>query len=303
MAASYQARKRSPIENLVKRKTMSIIQKLENSYLEILRVVVIIAASFLLLGAVVLGAMSLKGMLPASAVKAEIVPVDPKDVLAKVAPDEKKAAPADAPNVEKSDERKGSSRAPEYEKIFTTVNLFVTKYSKDTLHVSKDSLFQFLDTKSNAYGSGDVKSKYVMGLAAAIDASLQDKRVISRVEKPAAAAKQVAPAPAPQQDGTQNDEAIEPVQVAPVIVEKAYKESPLAVVEEVVETYTQMFDQTLEQAKEAQNAQQMEQMAAKANSTMRMYVAAGVFGIFLLVIFLSIVIRIERNLRTIASKP
>jgi hypothetical protein len=46
-----------------------------------------------------------------------------------------------------------------------------------------------------------------------------------------------------------------------------------------------------------------EEMAAKAGSTIKMYVAAGLFGVFLLIIFVSIAIRIERNLRVIADRP
>jgi hypothetical protein len=43
-------------------------------------------------------------------------------------------------------------------------------------------------------------------------------------------------------------------------------------------------------------------MEAKLGSTMRMYIAAGLFGAFLVVIFLTIAIRIERNLREIAAR-
>jgi hypothetical protein len=43
-------------------------------------------------------------------------------------------------------------------------------------------------------------------------------------------------------------------------------------------------------------------MAAKVSATTRMYIAAGLFGTFLLVIFLTIAIRIERNLRDIAAR-
>jgi hypothetical protein len=44
-------------------------------------------------------------------------------------------------------------------------------------------------------------------------------------------------------------------------------------------------------------------METKANAMTRMYIAGGMFGTFLLVIFLTIAIRIERNMREIAARP
>lgn len=293
---------------------MSIIQKLEDSYLGILRVVVIVAASLLLVGAVVMGLMSLKGMLPASHQQADIERVDPADVLAKVVPDEKAATQPDAHKAAKGDEKKARAHGPQYDKIQASTSAFVTKYSKATLSINKDPLFRFLDAKSDAYDTDDLKLKYIDGLAAAMDATLLDARVIARVEKPVTAAKRVpppAPAPEPEpmqaQDGTTDGEAVEPVQQAvqppTAIIEDAYKESPVAVVEEVIATYTEMFNKKIEQAAQARNEKLAEQAQAKASSAMKLYVAGGVFGVFLLVIFLSIVIRIERNLRAIALKP
>lgn len=284
---------------------MSLLQKLENSYLGLLRVVVIVAASILLLVAVVMGALSVQGMLPASEHKMESVSVDPKDVLAQVAPDEKKTTQADEKKAPKADPKKDTRHSSDYEKIFATVHLFVTTYSKNTLKIDKEPLFEYLDKKSDVYGSDDLKSTYIAGLAGALNASLLDKRVIARVEKPATApVKQVpAPAPDPQQDMTQADGTDVAVQAAPAIVETAFKESPFLVVDAVVDTYTTMFNQKLVDAKEKRDAKAMEQMEAKAGATMKAYIAAGVFGAFLLVIFLSIAIRIERNLKVIADKP
>jgi hypothetical protein len=294
---------------------MSIIQKLEDSYHGILRVVVIVTATLLLVGAVVFGVMSLKGMLPNSQEHAAIEKVDPKDVLAKMAPDERASPQADGPKEEQADEKK--VHGPGYDKIFASSSAFVTKYSKGTQSINKESLFKFLDTKSDAYDADDLKSGYIDGLAAAMESSLLDARVIARVYLPAAPAKPVRPAPvpvaapAPAPDQEQNPdaeaapavEAVEPVPEAPVVAEKAYKESPVTVVEEVIAVYTEMFNQKIAKADEASKEKQMAQAEAKANSTMRMTIAGGVFGLFLLVIFLSIVIRIERNLRTIAAKP
>ena len=292
---------------------MSIIQKLEDSYLGILRVVVIVAASLLLAGAVVMGLMSLKGMLPGSHQQADIERVDPADVLAKVVPGDKAATQPDARKAAKGDEKKARAHGPQYDKILASTSAFVTKYSKATLSINKDPLFRFLDAKSDAYDTDDLKLKYIDGLATAMEATLLDARVIARVEKPLTAAKRLppppppAPEPAAVPEGAPDGETVEPVQQAvqqpAPVVEDAFKESPVDLVEEVIATYTEMFNKKIAQAAQARDEKVAEQAQAKASSAMKMYVAGGVFGIFLLVIFLSIVIRIESNLRTIALKP
>jgi hypothetical protein len=290
---------------------MSIIQKMENSYLGILRVVIILAATILLILAAVMGVFSLKGMFPSSEQKLETVSVDSKDLLEKIAPEEK--SPEQPQSKVDGEKSPASISQPEYEKIFLMSDTFVKKYSKDTESIDKDLFFKFLETKSITYPDLDVKASYINGMVVALESSLKDKRVIARVEKPVTpAAKPVpvpapAPVPAPElQDGEQSDGSIEAaaaIPAPPVIPEKPFKESPIGVLGEIIDAYSTIFDSKLNEAKDKQSQKLQEQMADKAASTMQMYVAAGLFGVFLLVVFLSIVIRIERNLREIASKP
>jgi hypothetical protein len=294
---------------------MSLIQKLEDSYHGILRVVVIATASVLLVGAVVFGVMSLKGMFSGSKDHATVEKVNPQDVLAKLAPSEKTSEQADGPKEKPADEKK--AHGPGYDKIFAASSAFVTKYSKGTQSINKEALFKFLDTKTDGYDTDDLKSSYIDGLAASMESSLLDARVVARVYLPAAPAKPVKAAPAPvappapeaeqeqdpEMEGAPAAEPVAQAPEAPVVAEKAYKESPVTVVEEVIAIYTEMFNQKIEKADEASKEKLMAQAEAKANSITRMTIAGGVFGVFLLVIFLSIVIRIERNLRAIAAKP
>lgn len=284
---------------------MSIIQKLENSYVAILRVVVIVVATILLVVAAVMGAMSLKDMLPASQPKIEMGSVDPKDVLAEVTPGDKRATPDAGQHAAEPDQAKAKPYLADYEKAHAVVARFVSKTSKNTLEIDKARLFGILDQFVAKYEADEVKANYASGLAAAFSASLVDKRLIARVEKPLVikAPPVVAPAPAPVQvDGA--EPVIEQLVAAPepVVEEKPYKESPFVVVDEVLTAYTKMFDQKLAEASEKQSAAAAEHMEAKVSATMRMYIAAGLFGTFLLVIFLTIAIRIERNLREIATR-
>lgn len=286
----------------LQQKNMSLIQKLENSYLGILRVVVIAAASLLLLVAVVMGVLSLKGMFPSAEKAIETTAVDTKEVLAQVTPDEpKKATDGDqkpAANVATKDV---NIHQAEFDKIFAKTDAFVKKYSKNTEAIEKEDLNQYLIRKMSPYETEEFKTKYVVGLLSTIDASLQDIKVISRVEK-VATTPAVAPAAQVVSTDTQNNDSTEGVPVAAPVAEKPFKESPIAIVQKIVDSYTSIFNRKISDAKEKQQEIALEQLQAKANSTMQMYVAAGLFGFFLLVVFLSIVIKIERNLREIANK-
>ena len=284
---------------------MSIIQKLENSYVAILRVVVIVVATVLLVVAAVMGVMSLKGMLPASQDKVEMGSVDPKEVLAEVAPGEKRATPtATQPDQVKT---KANPYQADYEKAYAAVAPFVKKTSRNTVEIDKSRFFEILDHSVAEYEDDEVKANYISGLAAAFNASLGDKRLIARVEKPLSAKPRTVaapvPAPAPVQMDGEEQVVEQPIAAPePVVEEEPYKESPLVVVDEVLTAYNKMFNQKLAEAKEKQGAAAVEHMEAKIGATMRMYIAAGLFGAFLLVIFLTIAIRIERNLRQIASR-
>ena len=282
---------------------MSIIQKLENSYVAILRVVVIVVATILLVVAAVMGAMALKGMLPASQKAFDMAAVDPKDVLAQVAPDARQAtADAGQPDVEPA---KANPYLADYEKALAAVGPFVSKTSRNTLEVNKARFFGVLDRNMAEFEADDIKAKYISGLAAAFATSLADPRLIARVEKPLAAkrAPVAAPAPAPVPvDGEEPVSAPVPAAPEPVVEESPYKESPLAIVEDVLKAYNKVFGHQLAEAGNKQAAAAAAHMEAKASATMRMYAAGGLFGTFLLVIFLTIAIRIERNLRDIAAR-
>lgn len=294
---------------------MSIIQKLENSYVAILRVVVIITASLLLVGAAVFGVLSLKGMLPGAEDKIQVKAVDPKDVLAEVLPGENRPDSSTLENAPAPKEDKKNTYQAEYDKTYKVINEFVNGTSKKSIKLEKEHLFAVLDQRLAQFEEDDVKSEYIEGLAAAFQTSLSDKRIIARIEKtltprPHRVAAQVprpTPEPAPAQvdaDGNVIEApAAEPepaLELEPVVEELPYKESPLVVVDEVLTAYNKMFSEKVAEATAQQGTATMEKLEAKASATTRMTVAAGLFAAFLLVIFLTIAIRIERNLRDMA---
>lgn len=65
----------------------------------------------------------------------------------------------------------------------------------------------------------------------------------------------------------------------------------------ILDTYGAEFDRQAEEAEAANEKRQAEHVAEKAESLQQLYIAGVAFLAFLLIVFLSIIIRIERNLR------
>lgn len=273
------------------KKAMSIIQKLENSYLGILRVVVIAASSLLLIAAIALGGWSIKGVLPTAEPKIETVSVDLKDVMALVAPEEKTVAQANEPSASNKAGVKAANATQQaaYEKIYTMAATFIGKFSGNVQTLNKNGFFEYLDTKLNKYDSDEVRAQYLSGLTSVMDSSFKSLRVTAIAGSP-----MVAVAPSPEQSG----ETTGLEQMIPLVNDK-----PINMVGSVINSYTELFSKKIAAAKEKQEELAAEIQHEKATAMMQLYVAAGLFGFFLLVVFLSIVIKIERNLRTIAVKP
>lgn len=269
---------------------MSIIQKLENSYFGILRVVVIAASSLLLIAAIALGGWSIRGVLPTVEPKVEVVAVDLKDVLEQVIPEEKKLGQGDEPPASDIAAVKTANAAQQaaYEKIYTMAATFIGKFGGNVQTINKKGFFEYMDTKSKPYDSDEIRAQYLSGLIGVMDSSFKSLKVTAIAGSPMTV-------PTPEQRGETNG--VE--QAYPLVV----NDKPINMVGLVINSYTELFSKKIAAAKEKQEARAAEIQNEKATALMQLYVAAGIFGFFLLVVFLSIVIKIERNLREIASKP
>lgn len=83
----------------------------------------------------------------------------------------------------------------------------------------------------------------------------------------------------------------------PAMIQWAKANQPAAVIERIINSYTDEFNRQAKAIAETNQAQQAAYFAEKANAQQSLYAAAVGFGLFLLIVFLSIFIRIERNLR------
>lgn len=266
---------------------MSIIQKLENSYLEILRIAVIASSSLLLIAALGLAGWSIKSILPAPEAKPEAVLIDSRDVLQQVAPEEDKVAQAgEHPASGDAASKLNPAQQIESEKIYAMAAAFIGKFNGNVQTINKNGFIEYLEAKLNRYETDEIKAQYLHGLASVMDSSFKSLRVNAIAGSPMAAA-------APEQSG----EAGGNEQVIPQVNDK-----PINMVGSIINSYTALFNKKIASAKAVQEARNLQLQNEKAAATMRLYGAAGLFGLFLLVVFLSIVIKIERNLREIADK-
>jgi hypothetical protein len=96
---------------------------------------------------------------------------------------------------------------------------------------------------------------------------------------------------------------IERILAAPSVIEAAQTTSTLAVVNSALKAFTEKFSAKVEQVNTGRNAQQQAYLEKKAEGLQSLYIAAGAFGSFLMIVFLSVIIRIERNLRHLENRP
>lgn len=283
---------------------MSIIQKLENSYVAILRVVIIIFATILLVGAVGLVVLSLMEKFGA-APTGNLIKVDPKDVLTAVLP------AASAPAAQE-DSGKGRKQQAEYDKAYAMVSAFVQKHSGGTENVDKEVLFATLDSTMARLDEPGLQEAYIAGWNETMSAGLKDRRILERAAKlntPAATATPVAPVQAEQVEadavveaGTEEDVTDDAATTAPQEMSEeveASVDTAFAIVEELADNYSRLF-----MAKYGESlVKQATGDSGKLGSMTYMIAAASIFVSFLCVIFLTVTIRIERNLREIAYRP
>ena len=261
---------------------MSIIQKLENSYLGILRFFVVAGSGLLLIAAIALGGWSLKGMLSPPVTVRENLSVEAGDVLKQVAPEEMKAdqpnGQSDAANVRIVNQAQLAAS----EKIYAMAVAFIGKFGGNVQTINRNGFFEYLDTKLNHYESDEIRTGYLLGLTSVMDSAFKSLRVNAIAGSPMTVA------------------AVEPGEDVPAV---QVNDKPINMVIAIIGSYTDLYNKKLEAASARQQARAAQAHSDRAAALMQLYVAGGLFGLFLLVVFLFVVIRIERNLREIAGKP
>lgn len=144
-----------------------------------------------------------------------------------------------------------------YEQIASSLIKFVQKHAEGYESVNKSKLVDHIKTKAEVFNDGEVITQYAKNLAATIDKIL----------------------------------------TSPQVTKIAKVENPGEIVDKAMQIYTVEFAAQVEEEKRNAVLKQEMHAARKAEAMQSLYIAAGAFGTFLMIVFISIIIRIERNLR------
>lgn len=257
-----------------------MLQKLENAYLAILRFFVILVATCLLIAVAVFGGDALKLLSGEPKPEAFTPSVSEKSVIDKVlSKDEAKPAQRG----EDADASEASKKDPNqihYDRLATTIAAFIQKYQKpgeakrriefdengmphevidppEPVVVNKDWVGKHVKQVCEAFEEADRIAACAKGLADVMDKTLAEKTVIAR----------------------------------------AQATSATNVVDQAITAYRNAFRESIDAHEEKVNQAQAEHAAGQVKAMSSLYWALGSLGAFLSIVFLSVLIKIERNLR------
>lgn len=230
-----------------------MLQKIENFYLAILRVVVIGVAGVLLAAVVYFGLDSLGAIAPAPD---EVAPSP------QVSPNAFKAALLGQPaSNDGNEEGPPSVSAPtirdDYKSAARVLADFYSRRLSYHGSINTDILAEVFSEVGETYSTEELNRAFATGFLAQVRAIVADEE----------------------------------------FYRWASNEDPEDALPGIIYTYKADFDRQVAEVDAANQRAQLDHAANKAESIQRLYVAGVAFVGFLLIVFLSIAIRIERNLR------
>ena len=239
-----------------------MLQKLENIYLTILRAVVIITSGIVLLFALIFSLAALKGLAGGAGGTVAAPEVSADTIITRMTTPES-ADEAQRWQYGTADEYDAPNpNQPHYAAAAAAIARFVTEASGGTLQINQPYIAEHLKHRAEMYDSEDFAAAYAKGITAT----------------------------AREMTGNET--------IAPLV----NRTSAGDVVDQMINIFTTQFEADLnaeyERASEAREAQAQ----AKADAANSLYLAGASFALFLLIVFLSIFIKIERNLRHIEPK-
>lgn len=239
-----------------------MIDKVENAYLAILRTVVIAASGIMLVAALVFAASATTGFWSGVNERIKAPDVDREAVIRAVT----EPAASDAPRGDTTSERPAAAGGADpnqqhYDRAAAAIVDFSARQPGNHRALNQRMVADVIKQRAEAFDEPHLTEAFAKGFAQAIDGLLKDRR----------------------------------------IQERAADSSPVDVINELLNAYTEAFSEQVEAEQERISQAQIKAMERQANS-IRFLTAAGVcFGVFLLIVFLSIFIKIEVNLRHLAK--
>lgn len=241
-----------------------MLQKIENAYLAILRVVIILIAGLLLAGVGYYGLNSFKGF---SEPKMDNQPpkVSDKDLIggliAKPSTSEGQTSTNEA-RADNTEQPKSDDNQIYYTRAAAAIANFVAVHSNGQKSLNKEQVAKIIKEQAESNTSPELVTAYASGFAEAVEGAL----------------------------------------AAPSVAMLADQSSAIEVVDNALKSFNAQFDKQLAEKEARYAAGQQKHQKDQAEAMQSLYIAAGAFGAFLLIIFLSIFIRIERNLRHLEGK-
>jgi len=176
---------------------------------------------------------------------------------------EKPALPKSKSHKGYGDTKEIDPNAAFYERASNAIVAFVAKYSNGSESVEKATLLEFTKERAESFDDPKLVTAFAKGFADSIEKTLAN----------------------------------------PAVIKTAQTTSALDVVNKALKLFTQKFNEQIKDENAKFVAEQQKYIKKKAEGMQSLYVAAGAFVAFLLIVFLSIIIRIERNLRHLENKP
>jgi hypothetical protein len=251
-----------------------MLQKLENIYLGILRGVVLIISGGLLLGAIVFGINALKVIggpptfdpyTPSIEFKIEY-----KQSLIEQYQSQKSTQDglindnaADSAYPTFQEAEPEDPNQAHYEAVANFIDEFVTEVSGEPGGVNVDFVINHVRSRAEAYNSYRHTNAYASDVVSSVRAVLEDESIIA----------------------------------------VANNQNMFDIVNDVLDDFDRQFDQALDAEDRRRSQAQRQHAQDKMDGIQSLYVAGGTFGAFLLIVFLSIFIKIERNLRHLTDLP
>lgn len=256
---------------------MAILQKLETSYLAILRFVVIVISGLLLVATLILSVTALVDLREGTASGKQPPKVAPDQIVTELT---RTQAKPDAPTAQSPAQATQAPADPNhayYERAANTITAFVSKYGRGG-EVSTKEVINVLRNRTQDQPTPELIEVYASGLPGIFEKVLLDKKVVELVSRPVWSD---SSDDLPQHDTTVG-------------------RSPVWVINMVLDQYFMLFKQQVEQAMAEEEVKRSGQAIRKEQAMQNLYIAAATFGAFLMLALLSIIVRVERNLRPLA---
>jgi len=256
---------------------MAILQKLETTYLAILRFVVIVISGLLLAATLILSVTALVNLRDGAKSGQSTPKVTPDQIVTELTKTQAKpGAPITRPSAQATQTPVDPNHA-EYERAANIIMPFVSKYGRGE-EVPRDAVIRVVKNRVETQPTPELIKACASGLPGILEKVLLDKEVVELVSRPVWSES--------NDDLQQHDMTV--------------GRSPVWVANMVLDQYFAMFKQQVDQAMVDEEIERSGQAIRKEQAMQNLYMAAAAFGAFLLLALLAIIVRVERNLRPLA---